>query len=195
MLRQLIVTALAVTTGAVGPMSVIAQASPTRPAAGQRVRLHLVPPSGTVDGTVLGWATDTLVLGPLRRSRSLPDTLMRVPRGSIVSYQASLGPDRGAGFVSGVKTGAIVGGTIGLAFFLVGVFRDVTAGGECRDCVVPATLAFGILGVGAAAGGILIGAAAGSAGAPDRWGAEERVALRQPPGRPRRFALGLSLAR
>jgi hypothetical protein len=195
MLRHLIVIALAVTAGTASPMSLSGQAAPTRPAAGQRVRLHLVPPSGTVDGTVLGWVTDTLVLGPLRRGRSLPDTLMRVPRTSIVSYQPSLGPDRGRGFARGAKTGAIVGGTIGLAIFLVGVFRDV-GGGPCHECLpIPASVVTAVFGAGALAGGILIGAVAGSAGAPDRWGAEERVTLREYPGSPRRFALVLSLGR
>jgi hypothetical protein len=53
----------------------------------------------------------------------------------------------------------------------------------------------GELGVGVVAGGILIGAVVGSAGAPDRRGREQRVTLREYRGLPRRFALVLSLAR
>lgn len=194
MLRQLLVLTLVITMAA-SPMVLSAQTSPTRPAAGERIRLHLVAQSGSVDGTVLGWAADTLVLGPLRRARSLPDTLMRVPRTSIVSYQPSLGPDRLRGFTQGAKTGAIVGGTIGLAFFLIGVLTDVGTGGNCRDCLVPASLVGGVFGVAATLGGTLIGAVVGSAAAPDDWGPERSVASAGHQLRSRRVALVLSLTR
>jgi hypothetical protein len=181
------VTAVAITI-AVAPTALPAQLSPTRPLAGQRVRLHLVGSSGPVDGTVLGWAADTLVLGPLRRTHSLPDTLMRIPRTSILSYRPSLGPDYGVGLARGAKTGAIVGGTIGLAFLLIGIFRD--AGGPCRDCLdIPASLVAGVFGVGVTLGGVLIGAAVGAAGAPDHWGDEQAIASGDRRDRTRRLAL------
>jgi hypothetical protein len=173
----------------------IAQPSPTRPAAGQRVRLHLVPPSSGIDGTVLGWVADTLVLGPLRRERSQPDTLMRIPRSSIVSYQPSLGADRDRGFARGARNGAIVGGMIGGAILLIGVLSDAGRG-DCSDCLpVPATLLGGVLGLATAVGGVLIGAAVGSASAPDRWGEAQRVASGDRPVRSRRVALVLSVVR
>ena len=193
LLKQFLVTALAITI-AMPPTALPAQLSPTRPSVGQRVRLHLVGSSEPVDGTVLGWAADTLVLGPLRRAHSLPDTLMRIPRTSIVSYRPSLGPHRGRGLAQGAKTGAIVGGTIGLAIFLIGVLRD--AGGSCHECLpVPASLVGGVFGVLTTVGGMLIGAAVGSAGAPDRWGDEQAISSSERQGRPRPFALVLSLAR
>jgi membrane associated rhomboid family serine protease len=189
MLRQLLVIALAVAAGAV-PMSLPAQPSPTRPAAGQRVRLHLVPPSGIVDGTVLGWAADTLVLGPLIRQRALPDTLMRLPRTSIVSYQPNLGRDHSRGFVRGAKRGAAIGGGIGLIILFFGIAGDANdSSGEGA----PGIVIGGGVAVFTTLAGTLIGAVFGSIGGPDRWGNEQRVALREYPG-PRRFALALSLA-
>jgi hypothetical protein len=123
----------------------------------------------------------------------MPDTLMRVPRTSIVSFQPSLGPDRGRGFVRGAKTGALVGGMIGLAVLLVGVLSD--AGAPCHDCVISASMIGGVFAVATTAGGTLIGAALGAAGAPDRWGGAELVGSAEHYRRSRQLALRLSVAR
>jgi hypothetical protein len=97
MLRQLLRMASAAVLGA-APLSVHAQPSPSRPAPEQQVRIHLADGSGTVEGRVVGWTADTLVLGRAILNGTVLTTPIRLPRASIVSFQLSLGRDHGAGF-------------------------------------------------------------------------------------------------
>jgi len=187
-LRSVAIGAILVT----GPQSIQAQSSPSRPAPDERVRIHLADGSGTVDGRVIGWIADTLVLGGAVFNGRLPDTSMRVPRSGIVSYRQSLGRDYDRGFARGLRTGALVGGGIGLAFVVAGALMDNT----CEDICIPPVAIGAVLGVGAALGGVLLGATFGTIAAPDRWGEPQSVASSdgRRPARGR-LALKFSLAR
>jgi hypothetical protein len=127
MLTHLRALALLVTVSTGVPWRDASAQSPSRPTARQRVRVHLAGGRAPIEGTVVRWTADTLVLGPLSAARSHLDTLLRVPRESIVGYQPSLGRDHGRGFVRGAKVGAIVGGAVGLALVIVGAIYDSRA--------------------------------------------------------------------
>jgi hypothetical protein len=188
MLRQLLVVAAAAVLGA-GPVSVRAQSSPSRPAPDQRVRINLVGGSATVEGRVVGWMADTLVLGgPILNGAPL-DTSMRIPRASIASYQLGLGRDHGRGFARGVKAGALVGGSIGLALLITGALMD----NECTDFCIPPVAVGAVLGVGTTLGGVLLGGMFGTIAAPQIWGEPQEVAAAGGP-RSRRARLGVTLS-
>jgi hypothetical protein len=131
-----------------------------------------------------------LVLGPLSAARSHLDTLLHVPRESILGYQPSLGRDHGRGFVRGAKVGAIVGGAVGLALVIVGAIYDSRA----EEVFIPATAVGGVLAVGTTLGGLLLGAGLGALGGPERWGEAQSVASTGHRSRSRQLALVFSLA-
>ena len=194
MLRQLVIVATAAALGA-APLLVHAQPSPSRPAAGQRVRVNLAGDSGSVVGRVFAWDGDTLMVeGVYLRGRML-HTPMRIPRASIASYQQPVGRDYDRGFSRGVKTGAIVGGTVGLALVVTGIVMDKSRE-PCDDFCIPATAVGAVLGVGATLGGVLLGATLGTIAAPERWGDPRQVAAAGGArSRRGRLAVTFSLAR
>jgi hypothetical protein len=163
--------------------------SPSRPAAGERVRVHLTVGTTPVDGSVIGWNADTLVLAAVFG----PSRYTQIPRTNIASYQPSLGYDRERGFARGAKTGALIGGGVGIMLLIVGAVAD--AQGECDDVCVPATVVGGVLGVGATLGGMMLGAAIGAIAAPERWGEAQSVASSDYRSPSTRLALMLSIAR
>jgi hypothetical protein len=156
------------------------------------VRVHSVGGRAPIEGTVLGWTADTLVLGPLHLGRSI-DTVARLPRERIASYQPSLGRDVGRGLGRGAKTGALIGGSGGVLLLITGVIADARA---CSDCIViPFTVITGVLAVGTTLGGTFLGMGIGALAAPERWGDAQSVASSGYPSRSRRLALVLSIAR
>jgi hypothetical protein len=63
MLRQLLILALVMAAAAGVPQSRTFAQSPSRPATGERVRVYLAVGTTPVEGRVIGWTADTLVLG------------------------------------------------------------------------------------------------------------------------------------
>lgn len=192
MLRQLPALALLVTVWTAVPSRETSAQAQSRPIAGQRVRVHVGAGRAPIEGTVVGWAADTLVLEPLHGRRSWLDTLRHVPRTSIVSYQPSLGRDHGRGFERGAKVGAIVGGSVGLALLIWGVIYDSRS--PCEDICIPASVVGGVLGVGTTLGGIVVGAALGALTGTEYWGEEQSVASTRYRSRSRHLALVLSIS-
>jgi hypothetical protein len=191
-LRQLRALALLTAVAAGVPWHAVSAQFPSRPTAGQRVRIHLNAGRAPIVGTVVGWTADTLVLGPLYGTAAYLDTLRRVPRASIVGYQPSMGRDHGRGFVQGAKVGAIVGGGVGLALVIAGILHDKRR--PCEDICVPASVVGGVLGVGTTLGGIALGAALGALGGSERWGETQSVTSTGNRSRSRRLALVVSIA-
>jgi len=194
MLRQLLALAAAAGGLGAGPLSVHAQSSPSRPAPDQRVRVQLSDGSGTIQGRVIGWAADTLMLGGPILNGVVLDAPVRIPRVNIVSYQPSLGRDYDRGFARGVRKGALIGGTVGLALLVTGAMLENSE--ACDEYCIPPTIIGAVLGVGATLGGVLLGATFGTIAAPEIWGEPQQVAAAGGArSRRGRLAVTFSLAR
>lgn len=167
--------------------------SPSRPAPGQRVRVHVGAGRAPIEGTVVEWAADTLVIGPLYARQSYLDTLLRVPRASIIGYQPSLGRDHVRGFVRGAKVGVMIGGGVGLALVIAGIIHDKQR--PCVDVCIPAAVVGGVLGVGTTLGGLVLGAALGALGGPEVWGEGRSITSTGHRSRSRHLTLVLSIGR
>jgi hypothetical protein len=169
-------------------MHLLAGQSPSRPAVGQRVRIHVTTSELRV-GKVAGWLEDTLVLRQLVY-RGSPDSLLYIPRADIESYQASLGRDEGRGAGRGAKLGTLVGGGIGLVLLGLGLYSD----SQCEEYCF-GTLIGAVLGAGSTLAGFLVGATIGLVAAPERWSEPRSVATRELRSRSPQFALRLSIGR
>lgn len=189
MLRQLAVIALVVASATGAPIDLLAAQSPSRPAVGQRIRIHLTTGEPRVDGWVAGWTDDTLRLRRLVYKGS-PDSLLYVPRSEISSYQTSLGHDKERGTGRGAKIGALVGGGIGLVMLGAGLYADSRCEEYCFG-----TLGGALGGAGATLIGYIVGGTIGLVTAPERWSEPRALASRESRSRSPQLALGLSISR
>lgn len=162
MFRQLATIALIMASATSAPVGLAGQA-PSQPASGQRVRLNLTTGEPAVDGWAAGWVEDTLRLRQLVYGGS-PDSVRLIPRAHIASYQTSLGRDERWGAARGAKTGALIGGGIGVTLLLLGIAADAGCEEYCFG-----TLIGGVIGAGTTLAGTLLGSVIGVLSARERW--------------------------
>ena len=174
--RPLRVAAIATLLGA--PAAAAAQEPLHSSTTPQRVRLLLADPAGRLDGVVVGWRGDTLLLVTPRDPRAAPP--VRILESQITGFRVSLGHDRGRGARRGARWGALVGGGLGLAVLGAAAVYDLR--GEGGDYFFPASLFAALYVPVFTVGGTVIGLGLGALVAPERWGAVQPLA----PGAPRR---------
>ena len=123
---------------------------------GSRVRLEITS-GAQVIGTIVALESDTIRVA----SRN---AAVAVPRNSVMSYDVSLGRERGRG----ARRGALAGGALGFAVVVASLGRDTaTVNRQPSDLRAAVPIGIGLL---------ALGAAIGSALAPEQWDAARSVA-------------------